>query len=862
MNKNLIIGVGVLALGLIAATTYRTVTVDSNNRLVTPNKNQFFTNNGISAYSLEVLAKTNQAAWQAEIGASYASLATNAINATNAQYAGLATNAILATNALQATHATNADTATYATSAGSATTATSATSATTATTATSATTASYATTAGFATNASYATNANYATTAGSVASAGAATSLSNNAVSVPIHIGPVTTFNFTNQILGTNFNRVGVPIQLGMPTWVNVLAAPSGVPGLLSTMTNGCLEYWASSSSPYEWQSTGDASTTRSTDAVVGTYSMLMTNLGNDTFCYVYLAPYGSGSPIKQYNQVTISFWYKDDGSHPGRLALLYGTSAGSPIANNLIASTTLTASSSWAYYSASYILPASSQAIRVTLYAPTGINNWVKYDDVKAIITQNPLYYSSSETNLLQPFGSNVWFNKRPIAQTDTNGYLTIDRLILSGLSSNDYGKTLSYSSNGIVSSTMATNLINYGPNGNQVVIGQNTLSTFNASDSGSVAIGRYSGGWATNVLDCVLVGWYTGSLLGSNHPTNLTTGNTAIGTWALDVLTNGTHNSVIGWDAGNITWTTTNGGGYKIGNFNTFLGARTQVYGSPTDLYIGSTALGAESSFGASHTVAINGGPQQVTTNDYRLITNKSFVLNGVKTHAQMSVLGADGLNVGATNSVGQGIVQALGYKSSDGSAGVTTNLNGFGIKNGLITAATNSASTVTGWSKLQLTAANFIVGSPAPTFSAFAGGGYAYSFDPDTASEVHFTITLPPNWVTNSTIYPKIHWSTLDTGTANVVHGLEYTWANTNTAFSVSSTTIYATNAASGVSRNHHLTTLPSMTNTNGQNSVILCRLFRYANVAADDFSAVTYLLGIDFEYQTSGFGDADH
>lgn len=174
--------------------------------------------------------------------------------------------------------------------------------------------------------------------------------------------------------------------------------------------------------------------------------------------------------------------------------------------------------------------------------------------------------------------------------------------------------------------------------------------------------------------------------------------------------------------------------------------------------------------------------------------------------------------------------------------------------------------------GWEDLRVPLETTKVGASAPDFDTFIGSTKIYWFDAGTDQEVHFSVQLPHSWNCGQ-IVPHVHWvpkTTSDGTPANQVvrWGLEYYWANRGVVFAAGlGTTIYTTTHAPAdadvVALKHYVSAFAGISPTTDQDeisSMIICRLFRDANDAADTYEHDAGVLEIDFHYQVSSLGSA--
>lgn len=149
--------------------------------------------------------------------------------------------------------------------------------------------------------------------------------------------------------------------------------------------------------------------------------------------------------------------------------------------------------------------------------------------------------------------------------------------------------------------------------------------------------------------------------------------------------------------------------------------------------------------------------------------------------------------------------------------------------------------------------------------PGFEQFRDSGagstgvFAYHFSPTQLEEVFFSKQLPHSFRQYSAeIRPHIHWSPKGTNTGTVRWGLEYTVANYDDAFPVT-TTIYAQDAGSGTAYQHQIAVFTAIPATALEISTILkCRLFRDAAHANDTYNADAVALSLDFHIEKDSDG----
>ena len=185
---------------------------------------------------------------------------------------------------------------------------------------------------------------------------------------------------------------------------------------------------------------------------------------------------------------------------------------------------------------------------------------------------------------------------------------------------------------------------------------------------------------------------------------------------------------------------------------------------------------------------------------------------------------------------------VVEADGTIRSDGNATVWDDINVFPD------ATTRGSLTPPTWSQFL-------------TDGAASQGVYLYFFNASSENELFFTVQIPHAYKVGTDLFPHVHWTTL-TGTPNstnsrVTWALEYsvisiggTFANTTTNLG---STIIGTITPVGTGQ-HLITSLGTISGTGlGISSIIVCRFYRDADSATDDFPNTAGLLGFDIHYQ---------
>lgn len=172
---------------------------------------------------------------------------------------------------------------------------------------------------------------------------------------------------------------------------------------------------------------------------------------------------------------------------------------------------------------------------------------------------------------------------------------------------------------------------------------------------------------------------------------------------------------------------------------------------------------------------------------------------------------------------------------------------------------------------WDDLRVPLSEPSTGNIQPEWDQFPygeGGSAPYLnwFKASGLDEMYFVVQLPHDWDEGTNIFPHVHWVPSATGAAGPSvprWGLQYSWLNLGETHS-SYTTIYGTTTTISevlVANRQYITPL----GTGGMDatgklisSMIICRLFRDGNDAADNYAGLAGTLEIDFHYQRNSMG----
>lgn len=172
-------------------------------------------------------------------------------------------------------------------------------------------------------------------------------------------------------------------------------------------------------------------------------------------------------------------------------------------------------------------------------------------------------------------------------------------------------------------------------------------------------------------------------------------------------------------------------------------------------------------------------------------------------------------------------------------------------------------------TTWDDLRVPLSMPSTGKVLPDYASFPYGQadpatYINWFKSSGIDEMYFVVQMPHAWSEGTFIYPHIHWSPSVSNSGAVRWGLQYAWANIGEDFPAYST-IYGTAIvpadATLTKSRMYLTPLGAggIDGTGKKiSSMLVCRIFRDGDNAADTFSGLAGALEIDFHYEVNTMG----
>jgi len=137
----------------------------------------------------------------------------------------------------------------------------------------------------------------------------------------------------------------------------------------------------------------------------------------------------------------------------------------------------------------------------------------------------------------------------------------------------------------------------------------------------------------------------------------------------------------------------------------------------------------------------------------------------------------------------------------------------------------------------------------------------GVNAYFFDDTTEEEVFFSAQIPHTWIEGTPLKPHVHFTVPTNGVSGqrVKWGFEYTIccvADTFTTTTITDSVLLAPGDADMTSNKHYICPLPDIDMTGCTvSSMVMCRLFRDATDAADNYPDEAILLEFDFHFQNN-------
>lgn len=139
----------------------------------------------------------------------------------------------------------------------------------------------------------------------------------------------------------------------------------------------------------------------------------------------------------------------------------------------------------------------------------------------------------------------------------------------------------------------------------------------------------------------------------------------------------------------------------------------------------------------------------------------------------------------------------------------------------------------------------------------------------FEHGEIQEMFFVVQMPHAWDEGTDIMPHIHWTPSQDGSvsaATVKWGMDYSWLNlgeTHSSYTtISGTSIKPDGTTSITKSTHYLTPLGTIVGDGKQiSSMLICRIYRDGEAAADTFTGKAGVLEVDFHYQIDTMGSRE-
>lgn len=144
--------------------------------------------------------------------------------------------------------------------------------------------------------------------------------------------------------------------------------------------------------------------------------------------------------------------------------------------------------------------------------------------------------------------------------------------------------------------------------------------------------------------------------------------------------------------------------------------------------------------------------------------------------------------------------------------------------------------------------------------PAYEEWIDGVFAYHFDDENGAgnSLHFSAQIPHSYAEGTALHPHLHWAPTTADAGNVVWEFEYIIANVDGTFASSATNSTVTTAADGVANKHQIVEFDPMDGDYTISAMIMCRLTRLGDDAADTYAEDAVVLEFDFHFQQDAPG----
>lgn len=145
-----------------------------------------------------------------------------------------------------------------------------------------------------------------------------------------------------------------------------------------------------------------------------------------------------------------------------------------------------------------------------------------------------------------------------------------------------------------------------------------------------------------------------------------------------------------------------------------------------------------------------------------------------------------------------------------------------------------------------------------SPAPTKADILNGIYEYSFSGSIVESLGFKINLGNDIQQNTDMILNLNWSPSDSLFGNVKWGVTYAIANNVTGIIDTAIIDTAIQPVSGTGNKLQYVTLPLSISSDLPNSVIIGKVYRMGNDAADTYTQNAFLHSVYLNYYSNAKG----
>ena len=203
-------------------------------------------------------------------------------------------------------------------------------------------------------------------------------------------------------------------------------------------------------------------------------------------------------------------------------------------------------------------------------------------------------------------------------------------------------------------------------------------------------------------------------------------------------------------------------------------------------------------------------------------------------------------------------------------DVSPGYYYNAGTSGSPNWVQVMNSTGVGTASVWDDLRVPLSEPATGNLKPDWYMFPFGASGLNpflnwFKASGVDEMYFVVQMPHDWKEGSTIYPHVHWVPSQAGASGPTvprWGLQCSWMNlgeTHSGYTVEYGTTTTTSEVL-VANRMYITPLGTGLTATGKkiSSMLICRIFRDGDNAADNYAGLAGALEVDFHYEKNSSG----